>query len=48
MPRPTPGNEANTADNARGNAGEEPEEYPFMQVEEFCRKPCEQSRSPEL
>ena len=44
MPRPTPGHEANTA----GNAGEEPEEYPFMQVEEFCRKPCERSRPPEL
>ena len=30
MQRPTPGNEAYTADNARGNAGEEPEEDPFM------------------
>jgi hypothetical protein len=48
MPRPTPGNKVNTADNARSNAGEELEEYPFMQVEEFCRKPREPSRPPEL
>jgi len=48
MLHPTPGNEANTADNARGNACEEPEEDPFMQVEEFGRKPRDRSRSPEL
>jgi hypothetical protein len=48
MLRPTPGNEANTSDNTRDNAGEEPEEDPFMQVEEFCRKPRARSRSPEL
>src|SRR5262247_3824555 len=48
MPRPTPGNEANTADHASGNACKEPEEYPFMQVEKFCCKPCEQSWSSEL
>ena len=43
--RPTPGHEANTTDNTRGNAGEEPEEDPFMQVEELCRKPRDRSRS---
>ena len=48
MPCPTPGNEANTADNTRSNTYEEPEEYPFMQVEELCRKPLERSRPPEL
>jgi len=48
MQRPTPGHEASTADNARGNACEEPEEYPFIQVEEFCRKPCAQLRFSEL
>jgi hypothetical protein len=48
MLRPTPGNEANTTNHTRAKAGEEPEEHPFMQVEEFCCKPRARSRSPEL
>src|SRR5712671_322627 len=48
MLRPAPCDEANTADNARGHPCEEPEEDPFMQVEEFGCKPLERSWPPEL
>src|SRR5262249_16280183 len=48
MLRPAPCDEANTTDNTCSHPCKEPEEHPFMQVEEFCCEPLAQPRPPEL